>query len=35
MKLLRDLPNLDIHRNPEIINNYLPWSKTIQAECVK
>lgn len=35
VKLLRDLPNLDIHRNPEIINNYLPWSKTIQAECVK
>ncbi|MCB7069227.1 transposase [Caldibacillus sp. 210928-DFI.2.22] len=35
VKLLRDLPNLDIHRNPEIINNYLPWSKMIQAECVK
>jgi len=33
--LLRDLPNLDIHRNPEVINNYLPWSKTIQAECGK
>ncbi|MCM3053730.1 transposase domain-containing protein [Caldibacillus thermoamylovorans] len=35
VKLLRDLPNLDIHRNPEIINNYLHWSKMIQAECVK
>ncbi|HAJ4014867.1 TPA: IS66 family transposase [Escherichia coli] len=35
VRILKELPNLDIQRNPEIINNYLPWSKTIQAECVK
>jgi len=35
VKLLKELPNIDVHRNPEIIKNYLPWSKTIQAECGK
>ena len=35
VKLLKELPNLDIHKNPGIIKNYLPWSKMIQAECVK
>jgi len=29
VKLLRDLPNLDIHRDPKVINNFLPGSKTI------
>ncbi|WP_077300596.1 IS66 family transposase [Virgibacillus pantothenticus] len=35
VKLLTDLPNLDIHRNPEVLNQYLPWSKKIQVECSK
>jgi transposase len=35
LKLLTDLPNLDIHRNPEILNKYMPWSKNIQAACGK
>ena len=35
LKLLTDLPNLDIHRNPEILNQYMPWSKNIQAACGK
>nr|WP_230951695.1 hypothetical protein [Heyndrickxia coagulans] len=35
MKLLMELPNLEIHRNPEILNQYMPWSKTIQAICGK
>lgn len=30
VKLLTDLPNLDIQRNPEILNQYMPWSKHIQ-----
>ena len=33
VKLLTDLPNLDIHQNPEILNQYMPWSKNIQAAC--
>ncbi|WP_162491219.1 transposase domain-containing protein, partial [Bacillus kwashiorkori] len=33
VKLLKDLPNLDIHRNPDVINLYLPWSKMIRKEC--
>lgn len=35
VKLLKDLPNLDIFQNPEIINQYMPWSKLIQEECGK
>ncbi|WHY78141.1 transposase domain-containing protein [Neobacillus sp. WH10] len=34
-KLLTDLPNLGIHHNPEILDQYMPWSKKIQAECSK
>lgn len=34
-KLLTDLPNLDFHQNPEILNQYMPWSKMIQEECSK
>lgn len=34
-KLLTELPTLDIHRQPEILNQYLPWSKTIQITCAK
>lgn len=33
LKLLEDLPNLDIYQHPEILNQYMPWSKMIQAEC--
>jgi len=33
LKLLTDLPNLDIYQHPEILNQYMPWSKKIQAEC--
>ena len=33
LKLLTDLPNLDIYQHPEILNQYMPWSKIIQAEC--
>ena len=33
VRLLTDLPNLDIHQNPEVINQYMPWSKMIQATC--
>nr|WP_235617272.1 transposase domain-containing protein [Lysinibacillus mangiferihumi] len=35
VKLMRDLPNLSIHQQPEISHNYMPWSKTIQATCAK
>lgn len=34
-KLLTDLPNLGIHQNPEIIDQYMPWSKMIQETCSK
>lgn len=33
LKLLTDLPNLDIYQNPEVLNQYMPWSKMIRAEC--
>ena len=35
VKLLTELPNLPIHQQPEILNQYLPWSKEIQATCAK
>ena len=34
-KLLTDLPNLGIHQHPEILDQYMPWSKMIQGECSK
>ena len=34
-KLLTDLPNVGIHQNPEILDQYMPWSKMIQEECSK
>lgn len=34
-KLLTELPNLGIHQNSEILDQYMPWSKMIQAECSK
>ena len=33
VRLLKDLPNLDIHRNPDILDLYMPWSKMIREEC--
>lgn len=35
VKLLTELPNQDIHRAPEILNQYMPWSEIIQATCAK
>jgi transposase len=35
VKILTDLPNLNIHRNPDILNQYMPWSKNIQVACGK
>ena len=35
VKLLTELPNLPIHQQPDILNQYLPWSKSIQATCAK
>ena len=35
VKLMTELPNLSIHQQPEILNEYMPWSKTIQATCAK
>lgn len=35
VKLLTELPNLNIHQTPEILNQYMPWSKVIQATCTK
>lgn len=32
-KLLTDLPNLSIHQNDEVLDQYLPWSKNIKATC--
>ncbi|GAE92942.1 mobile element protein [Gracilibacillus boraciitolerans JCM 21714] len=34
-KLFTDLPNLGILQNPVILDQYMPWSKMIQAECSK
>ncbi|MFD4492239.1 transposase domain-containing protein [Lysinibacillus fusiformis] len=33
--LITELPNLPIHQQPEILNNYMPWSKEIQVTCAK
>ncbi len=33
--LMTELPNLPIHQQPEILKNYMPWSKKIQATCAK
>ncbi|WP_223556586.1 MULTISPECIES: transposase domain-containing protein [Lysinibacillus] len=33
--LLTELPNLPISQQQEILKNYMPWSKKIQATCAK
>jgi len=35
VKLMTELPNLPIHQQPEILNDYMPWSKNIQVTCAK
>lgn len=35
VKLMTELPNLPIHQQSEILNDYMPWSKLIQATCAK
>lgn len=35
VKLLTELPNLPIQLPPEILQDYMPWSKNIQATCSK
>lgn len=35
VKLLTELPNLPIQQQPEILQDYMPWSKNIQAICSK
>lgn len=35
VKLLAELPNLPIHQQSEVLQNYLPWSEHIQATCAK
>ncbi|SES14161.1 IS66 C-terminal element, partial [Gracilibacillus ureilyticus] len=34
-KLFTDLPNFSLQQNPEILDQYMPWSKMIQEECSK
>lgn len=33
--LLTELPNLPIHQQPNILNDYMPWAKNIQTTCAK
>ncbi len=35
VKLMTELPNLPINQQPELLNDYMPWSKNIQANCAK
>lgn len=35
VKLMTELPNLPILQQPEILNDYMPWSKNIHATCAK
>ena len=30
---MTELPNLPINQQPELLNDYMPWSKNIQANC--
>lgn len=34
-KLLRELPTLNFQQNPDLLDNYLPWSKNIRLSCGK
>lgn len=35
VKLFTDLPNIPFHQQPELLQDYLPWSDLIQATCAK
>ncbi|EOW8912845.1 IS66 family transposase [Listeria monocytogenes] len=35
VKVLTELPTLPIHQQPELLQDYLPWSDKIQAICAK
>ena len=35
VKLFTDLPNLPIHQQPKLLQDYMPWSTNIQATCAK
>ncbi|WP_235802096.1 IS66 family transposase [Ureibacillus massiliensis] len=35
VKLMTELPTLPIHQQPELLHNYMPWSKNIQGTCAK
>ena len=34
-KLLMELPTLNFQQNPDLLDNYLPWSKNIRLSCGK
>lgn len=34
-KIFTDLPNINFHQNPKLLDDYLPWSEKIQLECSK
>lgn len=34
-RLLTELPTLPIRQQPDLLNNYMPWSENIQTTCAK
>ena len=32
--LLAEMPNIDFHNNPELLESYLPWSDKLPKECM-
>ena len=32
--LLSEVPNVDFHNNPELLESYLPWSDKLPKECM-
>ena len=31
--IFKNLPNVDFHNNPSILDNYMPWSETLPVSC--
>ena len=31
--LLSEMPNIDFHNHPDLIDRYLPWSKELPDQC--
>ncbi|WHH61672.1 transposase domain-containing protein [Petroclostridium sp. X23] len=31
--ILKEMPDTDFNNHPEFLNNYLPWSEQLPAEC--